>query len=305
MSSDREKKGLDFIVGLLRRDWSRELRKYCPVTAIHSLGRNTINWVYRADLALSPQSQGQASNAGPRRHGTEALPADQAAVVVRISDPQALVNEAVRVENEVAAMMLMRNTLDDYPSKSSDESMVPRVYGWSPSLAAGRSWIVQEFKRGAQLDSVFDGLDADAQQDEEGGIAQKVRDNSVPRQTLVYGDSDMFNMLHDAAANRTTALLDYDFAHVATPADEYFYSLGFGFLVIGPLEDDADENQLRKCLLEGFKGNAPPSVHDGENPKTGGGFSWAVAKAMDEALAGTGVLRPADIAGCGELAALK
>lgn len=117
---------------------------------------------------------------------------------------------------------------------------------------------------------------------------------------------DMFNMLYDAATNRITALLDYDLAHVATPADEYFCSLrGFGFLVIGPFEDDADENQLRKCLLEGFEGNAPPSADDGGTPKTGGGFSWAVAKAMDEALSRAGVLRPADIAGCGELAALK
>jgi hypothetical protein len=31
-------------------------------------------------------------------------------------------------------------------------------------------------------------------------------------------------MLFDPLSNRLTALLDFDLSHIATPADEYFYS---------------------------------------------------------------------------------
>lgn len=108
----------------------------------------------------------------------------------------------------------------------------------------------------------------------------------------------MFNMLFDPSSNRVTALLDFDFSHVASPADEYFYSFKtFGALLAGPFEE-GDEGLLRTCLLEGFDGKVPLE----SNGK--GRVNWTVAVMMDEESQAAGLLRPADIDGCGELAAL-
>lgn len=51
---------------------------------------------------------------------------------------EAKVNEAVRVANEVAAMVLMRSALSAYPRK-----LVPDVYGWNGD-GDGQHWILEE-----------------------------------------------------------------------------------------------------------------------------------------------------------------
>jgi hypothetical protein len=79
--------------------------------------------------------------------GTVTLPAEEADVVVRISNPE------VRIQNEVAAMALMRQALvNDY------DSLVPAVFGWAPS-SNGCGWIVQQYMRGTPLDKGFEALD--------------------------------------------------------------------------------------------------------------------------------------------------
>jgi hypothetical protein len=110
---------------------------------------------------------------------------------------------------------------------------------------------------------------------------------------------DIFNMLFDVESNRLTALLDFDFSHVATPADEYFYSMAsLGHLVLGPLEDGI-EQQWVKCLLEGFEGNIPTT--DSER----GWIPWNTMKMLSEEFTRAGVLRPQDIKGIGELSGVK
>jgi hypothetical protein len=111
----------------------------------------------------------------------------------------------------------------------------------------------------------------------------------------------MFNMLFDPASNSLTALLDFDFAHIASPADEYFYSFRtLGMLLVGPFEE-GDEGRLRKCLLDGFAGNIPPeSERDGK-----GRVNWSIAEIADQEFSRIGILRPVDIHGCRELAGLK
>jgi hypothetical protein len=147
------------------------------------------------------------------------------------------------------------------------------------------------------------------------GIKERVLENSVARQTLVHGDFskstelhnrkpilahhtiDTFNMLFDPTSNRLTALVDFDLSHIATPADEYLYSFRtLGALLASPLEP-GDEGQLRQCLLYGFDGNVPD-----ENGKE---VDFEIAQMMDKEFVRAGVLRPADIHGAGELAALK
>jgi hypothetical protein len=61
---------------------------------------------------------------------------------MRISNPQALVNEEVRVQNEVAAMWLTRQALSGYELR-----LVPEAYGWCPS-SDDRGWILEEYKEG-------------------------------------------------------------------------------------------------------------------------------------------------------------
>lgn len=109
----------------------------------------------------------------------------------------------------------------------------------------------------------------------------------------------MFNMLYDPATREVTALLDCEFAYIGSPADEYFYSFRtFGSLLAGPFEE-GDEGRLRKCLLDGFDGNVP-AESDGK-----GRVKWSTAESMNRHFSQVGVLRPIDIQGCGELAALK
>ncbi|EHL03113.1 hypothetical protein M7I_0805 [Glarea lozoyensis 74030] len=261
-------------------------------------------------------------------------------VVIRISNPQALLNEDVRVQNEVAAMCLARQALSTYGSR-----LIPHTYAWQSS-EEGYGWILQEYMEGVPLDKEMNGLNSDRKQDilhqianvfkliqnfslpesvkgyggltfnDSGEIVtgpttipcggpftefheikwdQKVViENSVARQTLVHGDFNTFNMLFDPSSNLLTALLDFDLSHIATPADEYFYSFRtLGALLAGPFEP-GDEGQLRQYLLYG---NVPA--------QNGTKVDFEVAQMMDKEFVRAGVLRPADIPGAGELAALK
>lgn len=110
--------------------------------------------------------------------------------------------------------------------------------------------------------------------------------------------SDIFNMLFDVESNRLTALLDFDFSHVATPADEYFYSMGLlGHILLGPLEEGPMQ-QWVKCLLNGCDGNMPTAEESAD-------VAWGTMKMLSEEFARAGVRRPQDIKGIGELAGVK
>ena len=81
--------------------------------SIKRLGRDSNNYVYHIQLKevvgkLAPMSPTR------QRPGTVSLSIDKTDVVIRISNPQALVNEQVRVQNEVAAMCLTRQALSSY-----------------------------------------------------------------------------------------------------------------------------------------------------------------------------------------------
>ncbi|KAK2758250.1 hypothetical protein FQN54_004095 [Arachnomyces sp. PD_36] len=380
----------EFIVSLMRNEFGRQ------AVRISSIGRDSNNFVHLIELAESV-SQPATSSPAALKPGSSSLPAGAGKVVIRISNPQAMLNEDVRVENEVAAMCLMREALSTYKDK-----LIPDTYAWCPSTDGGYGWILQEYMGGTQLDKEFHSLDGSLKQDilhqiaavfkliqsytvpesvkgygglafnESGrivtgpttipcggsfsefhemytqmlrrqliesdtseritgwrrdglrdrlerflanGIEECVVRNSTPRQTLVHGDYsefariayfkstqadhtlDTFNMLFDPKSNRLTALLDFDLAHIATPADEYFYSFRtVGALLVGPFEE-GEYGQLRQYLLDGFDGTIPTQI--------GGKVDFEIAQMMDKEFVRTGVLRPADIKGAGELAALK
>jgi hypothetical protein len=104
-------------------------------------------------------------------------------------------------------------------------------------------------------------------------------------------------MLFDPETKRLTAVLDYDFGHIASQADEYTYSFpSVHGLLIPPGTGDPDIDQLRINLLHGFDGE---SVN-----KTAESVDWKVAVALDEAFKEAGVERPSDIPGSDELSSL-
>jgi hypothetical protein len=77
----------------------------------HKLGWDSNNFVYRVELAPVGGTRAESNDERPTQQqlGTAILPSSMNEVVVRISNVEALLNEDVRVENEVAAMCLMRN----------------------------------------------------------------------------------------------------------------------------------------------------------------------------------------------------
>lgn len=111
-------------------------------------------------LSLGPASTTTTENL-PRRPGTEALPLGAAKAVMRFTNPKANLNDAVRVQCEVAAMTLARDAL-----QGLDTPLVPRVYGWSSASADKEGWTLMEFMPGTPLDfTVFRKLSSDAKKD--------------------------------------------------------------------------------------------------------------------------------------------
>lgn len=94
------------------------------------------------------------------------------------------------------------------------------------------------------------------------------------------------NFLYDKGTMRLTALLDFDFAHIATFADEFFRSLGAD---IGQFPSKRESGQLlalRQAMLTGFPDPLPPSTTE---------VQWPSAKAWNDALCERGAKRPGTI----------
>ena len=102
----------------------------------------------------------------------------------------------------------------------------------------------------------------------------------------------MNNLLFHRTSGRITALLDYDFATISHPADEFLRSFdGAGCQFRGWMVDEESEKAaLRDAKLHGFP--SPPL-----ETKDGGSVNWDVAKAWEDALEGAGVKRPRNIEG--------
>jgi hypothetical protein len=122
---------------------------------------------------------------------------------------------------------------------------------------------------------------------------------SVSR-SLAKRIADLFtaaeNILIDPETHRITGLLDFDFSHIASQADECFYSfMDFGGLVPGPFEGGELE-RLRDYQIQGYPDS--PSVEESEN----GPVNWNWARLWQAALHKHNVSCPANIEGIAELA---
>lgn len=87
---------------------------------------------------------------------------------------------------------------------------------------------------------------------------------------------------------RLTALLDFDFSHIATFADEFFRSLCADIGQFPSPRESRELLALRKAMLTGFADPLPPTDKDGS-------VQWASAKAWDDALCERNAKRPSTI----------
>ena len=85
-------------------------------------------------------------------------------------------------------------------------------------------------------------------------------------------------MLFSPVTGRLTALLDYDFGHIASVADEHFYSFpATGGLVVGPYDGCSPRMvDLRQCLLHGFPADAADRPTDDVDWKTAVAFDLSL-----------------------------
>ncbi|KAJ5904220.1 hypothetical protein N7504_006603 [Penicillium tannophilum] len=143
---DRE----DLVKTILERNYSRQVRKLpliaifletklsdvsSQTTHIPAVGSGKNNFVYRVSLRASEPPSNETSS--PLKFGTQALPPDTTEVILRLSDPDANLNAAVRIQNEVAAINLMQKALTLYPS-----AVVPKLYEWESADDADETgWI--------------------------------------------------------------------------------------------------------------------------------------------------------------------
>ncbi|KAK4442929.1 kinase-like domain-containing protein [Podospora aff. communis PSN243] len=377
-----------YIQAVMRNVYGREIRDLAPLGG----GKNSIVHSFIAEAASSEVSPSGRAAVSP-------LPRGAAKLVMRVANPEAMLNEAVRAQSEVAMMLLMRQAL---AKLDTNGNVVPRVYGWSPPKdSKEKGWLLMEFMPGVVLADAFPslgwekktsilqqiarifaaiqtfvlpssvkgfgGLNFDDAENiitgptpiHGGGpsdtltdlyteyfrtqmsfadkcdvvkgwkttgslrdrldkfaaeklpqLLREVESKLKPRPTLVHADLDLHNLLFDPPTNTITALIDFDFSHVASQADEYFYSLDtLHSLVFPPTIDDPSMVSLRNALLHGFPQNPAVLVPTGAASKEGdesddSAVDWQLAAAADEAFADAGVKRPSEMPGIDELSVL-
>lgn len=92
--------------------------------------------------------------------GTNPISSGSTKAVFRIGNPEAMFSHAVKVENTVATMHLVRQAL-----AQRHLAIIPKVYAWSKTGGpSGHGWIIEEFMPGVNIEPDFHGsLCADQQ----------------------------------------------------------------------------------------------------------------------------------------------
>jgi hypothetical protein len=125
------------------------------VKFISPLGRDSNNFVNLVQLEESDLVQDTNYDLLVQ-YGIHKLEPSVDKIVVRISNTNAMLDEEVRVENEVAAITLMHRAL-----ASLKYTPIPKVFAWETSSSAGPGWIVEEFMEGEKLNVHLPDLSTD------------------------------------------------------------------------------------------------------------------------------------------------
>ena len=113
------------------------------------------------------------------------------------------------------------------------------------------------------------------------------------------------NILIDPATKSITALLDFDFANIAGPADELFYSFAVHGLMTSLFGRNPELDRLRQFLV-GEADMLEPRQEEAAEEKPAGmaRVDWALVAKWDAALTKAQVPRARDIQGISDLAGL-
>jgi hypothetical protein len=110
---------------------------------------------------------------------------------------------------------------------------------------------------------------------------------------------DLFNLLFDKDSLELSAVLDWDFAHIAHPISEFFHSFVDLHAFLGPKGDKSDEeNLLRKSILTTFPDPLPESAvppdakHAPGEPRH---IRWKLADQFNNSLDDAGAMKPSNI----------
>ncbi|KAL3418724.1 phosphotransferase enzyme family protein [Phlyctema vagabunda] len=117
--------------------------------------------------------------------GTSPIPHGTVKAVVRIGNPDSMFNHAVKVENTVAVMQLLRTAF-------SNREIIPRVYAWSKAGGPfDNGWIVEQYLPGAEIEADFHKkLSPESQRHVLGQIAEvlkTVQDFQLPATCSQFG----------------------------------------------------------------------------------------------------------------------
>ncbi|KAM7192631.1 hypothetical protein V8F33_008242 [Rhypophila sp. PSN 637] len=154
----------------------------------------------------------------------------------------------------------------------ADESSF--LQGWKAAGLRGR---LDQYIASGQIEKTLEGLD----------ITQRI---------LVHGDFTMNNMLYDPSTERITALLDFDWASVSHPSEEYFSGL---WDVFGGINER--NAGFRAQILAGTFSDHRRS----EGLSEEGVGQWEVAKSWSAASTSRDLIRPSTIPGIDRLMAME
>lgn len=123
------------------------------------------NFIYKVSLSSLATAEHFAAASQSRQPCTDLPPSEGiSTVIVRLSNPRALgMNNANRVENEVAAIHLARDAIA--PVGPEYTNLVPAVFAWkaatdpNPVDETGFGWIVMEYLTGSSLYKQFKTFD--------------------------------------------------------------------------------------------------------------------------------------------------
>jgi hypothetical protein len=126
------------------------------IKTINTLPRCNNNYIHIIDFESALESNLDLS----KSPGTHPITFGSTKAVFRIGNPEGMFNQAVKVENTVATMQLVRQALS-----KQHLYIVPKVYAWSKiGGPSDNGWIMEEFKSGANIEPQFHGtLSADLQ----------------------------------------------------------------------------------------------------------------------------------------------
>lgn len=129
-----------------------------------------------------------------------------------------------------------------------------------------------------------------------GGVSRILSSGNVSERVLVHGDLTMNNMLYDKEHEELTAILDFDWACVTNPCDEFlsgFWDLGGGI--------NEENASFQACIMTGdFSSSTGLDEIPAEDVE-----KWENGNLLNEAFARRGVIRPSTIKAAGEIRKLR